>query len=111
MAKFENTSCTTTGVEQSDRLLFTCTMYAAVLLRVVLPTGEQEIISSGDTVANVNLPPGFNVESLDITEIDDTRRNFNLTLSIDSASHLKSGNITCDNTTIYKEGSQYWMST
>ena len=69
----------------------------------MLPTGDQEIISSGGTVANVNPPVDFTVESLNLTEIDESRRNFNLTLSIDSASLLKSGNIICDNTTTKKE--------
>ena len=102
MAKFTNEACTSGGVEQSDPLLFTCKIYGAVLLRVVLPTGDQEIISLGDTAADVDLPTGFTAVSLDITEIDDSTRNFNLTLSIDRASHLKGGNITCDDTTSSK---------
>ena len=69
----------------------------------MLPTGDQEIISLGDTAADVHLPPGFTAVSLDITEIDDSSRNFYLTLSIESALHLKSGNITCDDTTTEKE--------
>ena len=86
-------------MKQTDTLLFTCEVYEAVLLRVVLPTGDQEIISVGDTVTDVALPTGFTAVSLDITEIDDSTRNFNLTLSIDRASHLKGGNIKCDDTT------------
>ena len=69
----------------------------------MLPTGDQEIISIGDTAADIALTTGFTAVSLDITEIDDFRRNFHLTLSIDSASRLKSGNITCDDTTTRKE--------
>ena len=65
----------------------------------MLPTGDQEVISSGDTAADVALPSGFTAVSLDITVVDESTRNFNLTLSIDSASRLEGGNITCDDTT------------
>ena len=99
MAYFTNEACVTGGVRPSDPLVFTCKVYGVVLLRVVLPTGDQEIISVGDTADDVALPAGFTAVSLDITEIDDSTRNFNLTLSIDSASRLEGGNITCDNTT------------
>ena len=103
MANFINEACATGGVKPSDPLLFTCEVYGTVLLRVVLPTDDQEIISVGDTVADVNLPNGFTAVSLDITEIDDSTRNFYLTLSIDRASRLKGGNITCDNATSANE--------
>ena len=99
MANFINEACVTGGVKQTDPLLFNCEVFEAVLLRVVLPTGDQEIISVGDTPADVALPAGFTAVSLDITEIDESTRIFNLTLSIDRASLLKGGNITCDNTT------------
>ena len=103
VANFLNEACTTGGVEPSDRLLFTCEVYGVVLLRVVLPTGDQEVISVGDTAADVDLPTGFTVESLNITEIDDSTRNFNLTLSIDSTSLLGGGGIICDDTTASNE--------
>ena len=103
MANFLNEACATGGVKPSDPLLFTCEVYETVLLRVVLPTGDQEIISAGDNVADVALPTGFTAESLDITEIDDSTRNFNLIISIDSASFLKGGEIKCDDTTSRKE--------
>ena len=99
MANFLNEVCTTGGVKPSDPLLFTCEVNGVILLRVVLPTGDQEIISLGDTADDVDLPTGFTAESLDITEIDDSTRNFNLTLSIDSASLLAGGEIICDDTT------------
>ena len=99
VANFLNEACATGGVEPSDPLLFTCEVNGVVLLRVVLPTGDQEIISLGDTVIDVDLPPGFTAESLDITVIDGSTRNFNLTLSIDSASLLGGGEIMCDDTT------------
>ena len=86
-------------MKPSDPLLFNCEVYGAILLRVRLPTGDQDIISVGDTAADVALPPGFSAVFLDITEIDDSTRNFNLTLSIDGASRLEGGSITCDNIT------------
>ena len=99
VAKFTDEECAAGGVKPSEPLQFTCKIYGVVLLRVVLPTGDQEIISVGDTAAAVALPAGFTAVSLDITEIDESTRNFNLTLSIDSASHLEGGDITCDDTT------------
>ena len=102
-AYFTNEACATGGVKPSDPLLFTCEIYGVVLLRVVLPTGDQEIISVGDTVTDVDLPIGFTAVSLDITVIDDSTRNFNLTLSIDRAFHLNGDNIKCDDTTSANE--------
>ena len=99
MAYFTNSLCETGGVQPTDRLLFTCNVDNTVLLRVVLPTGYQEIISIGDSFGDVNLPSGFNAVFLDIVEIDDSRRNFTLVLSIDKASRLEGGEIICDNTT------------
>ena len=83
----------------NDPLFFTCNISGAVLLRIVLPIRYQEIISLGDTAATVHLPPGFTAVSLIITEIDEYRRNFSLTLYIDSAHLLEGGEIRCDNTT------------
>ena len=99
MANFINEACATGGVKPSDPLLFNCEVNGAVLLRLGLPTGDQEIISVGDTVDTLALPTGFTAVSLNITEIDDSARNFNLTFSIDRAFRLEGGNITCDNTT------------
>ena len=103
MAYFTNEACVTGGVRPSDPLLFTCKVYGVVLLRVVIPTGEMDIISVGDTAADVALPTGFTAVSLDITEIDDSTRNFHLTLSFDRTSRLAGGEITCDDTTPKKE--------
>ena len=83
----------------TEPLLFTCEVNAIVLLRVVLPTGDQEIVSVGDTAADVALPTGFTAVSLVITEVDESTRNFNITISIASASLLGGGEITCDDTT------------
>ena len=99
MANFANDECATGGVRPFEPLLFTCEVSGVVLLRVILPTGDQEIISVGDTADNVALPMGFTAVSLDITEIDGSTRNFKLTLSIESAYLLNGGEITCDNST------------
>ena len=86
-----------------EPLLFTCEVYKTALLRVVLPTGDQEVISVGDTAADVALPTGFMAVSLDIIEIDGSTRTFKVTLSIDSAYLLNGGEITCDDTTSRNE--------
>ena len=99
VANFSNEACATGGVKPSDPLLFTCEVNGVVLLRVVLPTGDQEIISVGDTAADVALPAGFTAVSLNITEIHGFIRNFTLTISIRSASLLNGGEIRCDDTT------------
>ena len=63
------------GVKPSQPLLFTCEVHGIALLRVVLPTGDQEIISIGDTTADVALPAGFTAVFVNITEIDESTRN------------------------------------
>ena len=103
VANFSNEECATSGVKPCESLLFTCEVYGVVLLRVELPTGDQEIISVGDTEADVALPMGITAVSLDIIEINVATRHFKLTLSIDSASLLNGSEITCDNTTARKE--------
>ena len=90
-------------MKPSEPLLFTCEVYGAALLHIVLPTGDQEIVSVGDTPADVALPAGFTAVSLDIIKINDSTRNITLTLSIDSASLLNGGEIKCDDTTSRKE--------
>ena len=90
-------------MKPSEPLLFTCEVNGAALLRVVLPTGDHEVISVGDTAADIVLPAGFTAVSLDIIEIDESTRNFNLILSIDSASLLNGGEIKCDDTTSRNE--------
>ena len=99
MAKFTNEACATGGVKPTEQLHFTCQVNGAVLLRVVLPTGDQETISVGDTAADVDLPLGFTALSLNITEIDDSIRNFSLALIIDNAFFLNGGYIKCDDST------------
>ena len=102
VATFTSEACATGGVNPTDPLLFTCEVNGAILLRLVLPTGDMEIVSVGDTAADIALPTGFTAVSLDITEIDRSKRNFHLTISIANASLLGGGEITCDNTTSMK---------
>ena len=99
MASFTNAACATGGVNPTDPLLFTCEVNGVILLRVFLPTGDQEIASLGDTAADIDLPTGFTAVSLNITEIDESTRNFNLIISIANASLLEGGEIVCDDTT------------
>ena len=99
VARFINESCAAGGINPTDPLLFTCELYGAVLLRVILPSGDQEIVSIGDSAADVEMPHGFTAVSLDIIEIDNSLRNFSLSLSIANASLLDGGEITCDDTT------------
>ena len=105
VARFTNAACATGGVNPTDPLLFICEVNGGVLLRLLLPTGDQEIVSVEDTAADLPLPTGFTAVSLDITEINDFQRNFNLTISIATASLLGGGEITCDNTTSRNQAS------
>jgi hypothetical protein len=95
VASFSDARCTAGGVCPNDPLVFTCEVNNAVSLRVILPTGYREHVSVGDTTNNVALPAGFKADSLVITPIDDFRRNFTLTLSIENASLLNGGLIRC----------------
>ena len=95
MASFSDARCTTCGLCPNDPLVFTCEVNDAQLLRVILPTGYQEYISIGDTTSDISLPAGFAADSLVITPVDDSTRNISLTLSIEKASLLNGGQITC----------------
>ena len=105
VASFLNEGCEIGGVNPSDTLFFTCEIYEIVVLRVMLPTGDQEIISLGNTFNNIELSDGFEAVDLTITKVNEYSRNFSLLLRIDSASRLNGGNITCDNTTPLKKAS------
>ena len=96
MASFSDARCTARGVCPNDPLVFTCEVNNAVGLRVIFPTGYQETVSYGYSANSVRLPAGFEADSLVITPTDDLRRNFTLTLSIENASLLNGGWITCD---------------
>ena len=98
VASFNDSRCSADGVCSTDPLLFTCELKEVRLLRVILPTGDQEIISLGDSAADVALPGGFQAVFLNVSPIDDAIRNIFLTLSIANASLLRGGEITCDNT-------------
>ena len=67
----------------------------------MLPTGDTEPISLGDTVniVNENLPAGFKAVSLNISQLDNSIRNIFLTVSVSNASLLDGGEIRCDDTT------------
>ena len=99
MASFNDSRCVAGGVCSTDPLLFTCELKGVVVLRVVFPNGYYEHFSVYDTIAGTVLPIGFNAVSLNITEIDESTRNFFLTLSIVNASFLEGGMIKCDDTT------------
>ena len=64
----------------------------------MLPTGDSERMSLGDTVADVALPAGFTAVSLDISESHSFTRNIFLTLSVANATLLDGGEIICDDT-------------
>ena len=99
VANFRNEECKTGEANPSDPLIFTCEIFEAHYLLIMLPTGYEKVITLGTTVDQLDLPPGFIACLLYITEVDDVNRNFTLSLCIDSASLLKGGNITCiDNT-------------
>ena len=99
VASFSDARCTAGGVCPNDPLIFTCEVNDAITLRVALPTGEQEVVSIGDIPSDLHLPAGFTVDTLFIAEMDILKRNFSLTLSIENASLLNGGQITCDDIT------------
>ena len=72
----------------NDPLVFTCEVNEAAFLHVILPTGEHESVSIGDSVNDVVFSAGFTADSLVITSVDDFRRNISLTFSIVKASLL-----------------------
>ena len=102
VAGFTNEACNTDGVKPSYPLIFICEIYEAFLLRIVLPTGDQEIITLGDETDYITLPPGFTAVSLTLRETEQFRGNFSITIYVESASHLRGGNITCDDTSSRK---------
>ena len=86
-------------MHSTEPLSFTCELINVFVLRIVLPNGDRELISVGDTTSDITLPDGFSAESLNIVVIDGSTRNFFLKLSIANASLLNGGEIVCDDTT------------
>ena len=101
MASFSDDRCGADGVCSSDPLTFTCEINGVAVLQVVLPISEPEIVSHLHTREGLNedLPDGFTAVTLNITEIDNSSRDFVLTLSITNASLLAGGEIRCDDAT------------
>ena len=101
-ANFNDSRCEYGCVGTTDPLLFTCELNNVFGLRVVLPNGFDDTLSSGDGLARVDhLPDGFNALSLNISEIKKSGkiiRIISLTLSIVNASLLDNGVIICDDT-------------
>ena len=100
-AFFNNSRCANASVcvDSNDPLLFTCELYHVILLHVVFPNGHHEHISLGDVSTSIETPAGFKTESLDIRKIDNSTRNFYLTLSIANTALLDGREIKCDDTT------------
>ena len=89
---------TADGVCPNDSLIFTCEVNDAFVMRVLLPSGYQEYASPGDRANDIALPAGFTADSLVLTPTDNFKNNITLTLSIENASLLNGGQITCDDT-------------
>ena len=98
LASFNDSRCAAGGVHLTDPLLFYCELHEVFALKVVLPTGDVDVVSLGDTHTGIALPAGFTAVSLDITEHNIYTRNIALTLSLMNASLLKGGEIRCDDT-------------
>ena len=84
----------------NDPLVFTCEVNS-FLMRIILPNGDQEVASIGDTESDILLFPssGFTVDTFNVITVDTFTRNYTLTLSIENASLLNGDQIICDDTT------------
>ena len=99
VASFSDARCTAGGVCPNDPLVFTCEVNS-FLMRILLPHGDQEVASIGDTESDILFPSaGFTVDTFNVIPVDTFTRNYTLTLSIENASLLNGGQITCDDTT------------
>ena len=98
VASFSDARCTAGGVCPNDPLVYTCEVNS-YLMRIILPSGVQEVASIGDTESDILFPSaGFNVYTFNVTPVDIFRRNYTPTLSIENASLLNGGQIICDDT-------------
>ena len=66
----------------------------------MLPIGDKDIVSTGDTPAGITLPVGFHAVSLDITDLEHNtyKRNIAITLSLVNVFLLEGGETRCDDT-------------
>ena len=102
LAFFNDSRCTSSCVDSTNPLLFTCELSNIFSLQVMLPNGVHEHLSLGDDSdihSSVTLPAGFKPVSLKITEMENFTRHFSLTFSIAHASLLNGKQIKCDDTT------------
>ena len=98
MASFNDSRCESGGVDPTDPLLFTCELNEVPILQIVVPTGNYEYVSIGDTTATIHLPSGFIAVSLNMSAVSENTRNISVTLLIVNASLLDGGVIRCDDT-------------
>ena len=78
-------------------LVFTCEVNS-FLMRILLPSGDQEVTSIGDTASDIYVSAGFTVDAFSVTPVDSSTSNVSLTLSIENASLLNGDEIICDDT-------------
>ena len=96
VAWFNDSRCVAGGVCPNDPFLFTCQIKDIIALRIVLPSGIQEVVSLSDTPTDVSLPAGFNVASSVVSDVNENSILYKLTISIANASLLNGGEIKCD---------------
>ena len=99
VAWFNDSRCVAGGVCPNDPLLFTCQLKDIIALRIVLPSGIEEVVSLSDTPTDVNLPAGFTVASSVVSDVNENSKMYKLTISIANASLLDGGEIICDDIT------------
>ena len=99
MAWFNDSRCVAGGVCPNDPLLFTCQLKDIIALRIVLPSGIEEVVSLSDTPTDVNLPAGFTVASSVVSDVNENSILYKFTISIAKASLLDGGEIICDDIT------------
>lgn len=100
-ASFNDTRCDDGRINvcPTDPLLFTCTVISSpiITITVIFPSGQTISLNTENTTVG-DLPGGVSVKSKNVT-ISGTF-NYTLTLSIENASLLNGGGITCDTNAI-----------